>query len=798
MQERRKIALTSLLDNKICGYASCVLDLENYIRPNVALLAAHRRGDHFAKKRLKGIVCGTPLENCSLRNDQNFAPWGRGALRFLDFDKMPFATTPIQFVNSFFAKFAHIDGFEDCCVGEVSASGGCHIFAPALSDDAKADMKFYQQFADSPVDLSCGNSSRVALLSGELICLTSYRPLFTRVDDRIVDELIAMRDAMEGTQPESLVQEAVKIPCAPVSSVVKKESCDLEVYAELLNDLLRQNGGTPQKGERNTTMFKCAVDLISIGCDQLEDLVTLFRDHRFFGLSEREARQSLASALKREEPTRSDAMRQAQTTMLDELPVAFALSNEISVHGKSEHTDTPPEPVCDATTESESASEGAVDAFGDFSPWQKHAPAMPSKLPPFVRTLLKPIKRKSLWPHCLGMSEPTLATLLQGTTFTDLVGDTHSLYCGWMACGIAASSSGKSSAWKPIDAICRASGLYEEDALARQELDDWRKSERKRSTASAGSDRPRNTSRILGSSSTQAAIVQRHADLEGGRSLLMNCSEISALDDAAGGAGKKFWLMNFDNDWFRQERSSSASDSFAVRLSMNISTCCPPSVAQDWFRGEWLTGQITRWNLTTIIADPDEDDSDELYGNLTGYEDTLKVYLSRLDEVAGKHLEVRAIRDLVKRLRDEMLDYAAATGSTALKVLVRRASLRFQKCALLYYTLEGSRMSPLLTEFLVWRWRCMIFSTFFTLGDLIEREQAKDDAAISGRQKQNGPVNLLSFLPEEFDMAKLRALRVERKFADNSDTALKNQVRTWRNRKLISEVSPGVWRKCKK
>ena len=107
-------------------------------------------------------------------------------------------------------------------------------------------------------------------------------------------------------------------------------------------------------------------------------------------------------------------------------------------------------------------------------------------------------------------------------------------------------------------------------------------------------------------------------------------------------------------------------------------------------------------------------------------------------------------------------------------------------------------MTAQLSEFLIWRWRYMIWSAFFTLGDIIEREQAKDDAALSGKAKQNGPVNLLTYLPEDFDIAKLRALRVERKFADNSDTTLKNQLRTWRNRKLISEVSPGVYRKCKK
>lgn len=803
MQERRKIALTSLLNNKICGYASCVLDLENHIRENAALVAAHRKGDRFAKKRLKGIVCGTPLEKSLVRNDQNFAPWGRGALRFLDFDKMPFATTPTQFVNSFFAKFAHIDSFEDCCVAEVSCSGGgCHIFAPALSDDAKADMKFYQRFADSPVDMSCANSSRVCLLTGERICLTSYMSLFTPVDDRIVDELIAMRDALEGTQPKSLVQEAVKIPCAPVSTVVEIESptvaTNLDVYAELLNDLIRQNG-TPQKGERNTTMFKFAVDLISIGCDQLEDLVGLFRAHRFFGISEQEARSCISSALKKEAPERSLQMREAVTAVLETLPAIFALSNEHVVHGKSEHTDTRPEPVCDAATESKSASEGAVDAFGDFSPWQKHAPEMPEfkKLPPSVRTLLKPILKSNLHAHCLCMAEANLAALCHGTTFTDMVGDTRNLGSGWQVCGIAPSSSGKSSSWKPVNAILEAAGLIEEDEMARKELDEWRRSERKRSTASAGTERPRNYSHLIGSSATLSGIVQRHADLEPGHTLLLNTSEISALDQIAQGEGKKLWLQNFDRDWLRCERSSSASDSYAIQLSMNVTTCCPPSVAQDWFRGEWLTGQISRWNLTTIIPDGEEE-SDDLYGDLTGYADSLKPFIARLAKIENQHLDVKPIRELVKQLRDDMLDYAVACGSNALKVLVRRASLRFYKCALLWHTLENRRMSPQLTDFLVWRWNYLIFSSFYTLGDIIEKEQRKDDEA--GKAKQNGPINLLTFLPEEFDMSQLRALRVERKFADNSDTALKNQVRTWKNRKLVSEIAdkPGVWRKCKK
>ncbi|MBR5148174.1 MAG: hypothetical protein IKV15_03130 [Bacteroidaceae bacterium] len=809
MKERKVALFKGLRDPQIQGYATCAADIKKHIEAceNKKLIQYHRDGKTWAKPKMGGIILNRHMEGAEeLRKDNNFYPTAVGDFFMFDKDGLEKSTpfngilSPEELCKKLVETLdEQVPGFADCCVFEKSCSGSLHGAVPCFSGNPKQDLLFYEKVLGVEVDKSVLNPSRCYIVTHHILH-GSYDCLFREVPQEVIEGLRSLSLSLsqgEGTSG-CAVEEVQKVE----ESVVKEDvnaSGDIELYREIITELLE--GQLPVQGTRNQTLYRHTVELMSLGLTDYEQLCDVFESFDWYGLSSSEGKACIRSALKKEAPERSVEMREAVTAVLESLPATFALSNEHVVHGKSEHTVQSPACVCDAATETESASEGTVDAMVGFSPWQKHAPAMPEykNLPPHIRALLKPIKKKSLWAHCISMSEPTLASLVKGTTFKDLHSDTWNLYSGLMCCGVAPTSSGKSSSWKCINAICEASGLFEIDLMARKELDDWRSEERKRSSSTTGSTRPRNYSQILGSSATQSAIVQRHSDLEEGRSLLMNTSEISCLSQLSGGTkdGKQLFVQNFDYDWFRTERSSAAADSSAIRLAMNISTCCPPSVCREFFTGEWLTGLIPRWNFCTIIRDYDEDPSAPLYGDFTGYADSLKPFLARLDSVADQQLDIASIRTLAQELTDKMLDYACATGSGALETLVRRSAVRFLRSAYLHYVLNGSKLTQNLREFLMWRWYYLVFGSMYCVGELIEKEHAKDEAAISGK-KQNGPVNLLTYLPEDFDIAKLRALRVERKFADNSDTTLKNQLRTWRNRKLISEVSPGVYRKCKK
>ena len=781
MQESRKIALTSLLDNKICGYASCVLDLENYIRPNVALVAAHRKGDRYAKKRLKGIVCGTPLENCSLRNDQNFAPWGRGALRFLDFDKMPFATTPTQFVNSFFAKFAHIDGFEDCCVAEVSASGGCHIFAPALSDDAKADMLFYQQFADSPVDLSCSNASRVALLSGEVICLTSYRPLFTPVDDHIVAELIAMRDALEGTQPESLVQEAVKIPCAPVSSVVKIESSDLDVYREIINELL--GGQMPKRGTRNQTLYRHTVELMSLGLSDYEQLCEVFECFGWYGLSPKEGKACVSSALKKQGAERSNECREAVSAVLEKRPhTTIQLSAETSVVVPVNETE-----ACHIVSPSESETETAATAAG-WTPWGV-LPAMPAKLPSFVRLLVSPIRAQHTWAHALTLSESALATYLKNVTFTELTGLSKPLYNGWFTVSLAPSSSGKSVASMCIKAITQK--LDEEDRRVREMMEDWLAEERTRKS-SDGVRKPLNSSRLCGSDTTSSGLFQRFKELDPGTALYISTPELMSLKNVASGDYVKFFLMAHDAEEYSVERSTSTGESGRATLSLNVSAMAPIGIGQEFFAGHTEDGLVSRFIFSTIEENKNWDDLEPLYdtSKLKNYADGFEKYIQRLEAAEGKHFAKREIEDFCKSLQAEIFQMAAEYNSESLRILSRRAIIHLQKMCYLYMILEG-RWTSDLQDFMLWRWRYMLGAMYRVMGKNIESEISKSTSLLNACKSQSGPVSILASMPEHFSLHEFMARRKSLNFADQTESAAKAQLRTLKHRRLIEQDDTG-------
>ena len=785
MQSRKIALFKGLRDPQIQGYATCATDIKKHIEAceNKKLVQYHREGKSWPKAKMGGIILNRHIEGAEeLRKDSNFYPTAVGDLFMFDKDGLEKATpfngilSPEELCKKLVETLdEQVPGFADCCVFEKSCSGSLHGAVPCFSGNPKQDLLFYEKVLGVEVDKSVLNPSRCYIVTHNILH-GSYECLFKEVPQKVIEGLRSLSLALsqgEGTlgsaDVSSVVQEEVKV----VSS---------DLYAELLADVIRQNG-VPQKGERNSTMWRIAVDLIAIGCNQLDDLLELFRAYSFFGLSEQETRSCISSALKKEAPERSLGMREAVSAVLEKRPhTTVQLSAETSEVIPVNETE-----ACHIVSPSESETESAATPAG-WTPWGV-LPAMPAKLPSFVRHLVSPIRAQHTWAHALTLSESALATYLKNVTFTELTGLSKPLYNGWFAVSLAPSSSGKSVATMCIKAITKK--LDEEDRDVRAKLQEWVDEDRTRKS-SDGVRKPKNTSRLCGSDTTSSGLFQRFKELDPGTALYISTPELMTLKNVASGDYVKFFLMAHDAEEYSVERSTSTGESGRATLSLNVSAMAPIGIGQEFFAGHTEDGLVSRFIFSTIEENKNWDDLEPLYDTtkLKNYADGFEKYIQRLEAAEGKHFAKREIEDFCKGLQEEIFQMAAEYNSESLRILSRRAIIHLQKMCYLYMILEG-RWTADLQEFMRYRWRLMLGSMYRVLGKKIESEISKSTSLLNACKSQSGPVSILASMPEHFSLHEFMARRKSLNFADQTESAAKAQLRTLKHRGLVQQDGTG-------
>jgi hypothetical protein len=636
-------------------------------------------------------------------------------------------------------------------------------------------------------DKSVLNCSRAYLATFHIL-QGSYECLFREVPSSVIEGLCklsqgerALEPQVVVVQPESLVQEAVKIPCAPVSSVVKKESCDLDVYREIINELL--GGQMPERGTRNQTLYRHTVELMSLGLSDYEQLCEVFESFDFYTLPAAEAKSCIRSALKKEAAERSNECREAVSAVLEKRPhTTIQLSAETSVVVPVSETE-----ACHIVSPSESETETVATPAG-WTPWGV-LPAMPAKLPSFVRHLVSPIRAQHTWAHALTLSESALATYLKNVTFTELTGLSKPLYNGWFTVSLAPSSSGKSVASMCIKAITQK--LDEEDRRVREMMEDWLAEERTRKS-SDGVRKPLNNSRLCGSDTTSSGLFQRFKELDPGTALYISTPELMSLKNVASGDYVKFFLMAHDAEEYSVERSTSTGESGRATLSLNVSAMAPIGIGQEFFAGHTEDGLVSRFIFSTIEENKNWDDLEPLYDTtkLKNYADGFEKYIQRLEAAEGKHFAKREIEDFCKSLQAEIFQMAAEYNSESLRILSRRAIIHLQKMCYLYMILESRWMSEL-QDFMLWRWRYMLGAMYRVMGKNIESEISKSTSLLNACKSQSGPVSILASMPEHFSLHEFMARRKSLNFADQTEGAAKAQLRTLKHRRLIEQDDTG-------
>ena len=508
-------------------------------------------------------------------------------------------------------------------------------------------------------------------------------------------------------------------------------------YWELYND-----GKEPVEGDRNVLTFELAVTIRSICGYSLEKMMQVIPNYWKTpsrpprGEEIEEWRKTLENALK--EPRKGMPYRLKQ--------VLQALKSQAGVKACGGTLTTPP--------------------------------PMPKKLPPLIKLLTKNVP----WfykPAVANAVFPALGVHLHGVKFRYWDNVDHE--ATFMNVLIGRQSIGKGSIKKPIEYVME--DIRQRDIPNRQREAEWKQ---KNPGAKPKKD-PRPTDiciQMLIDNLTDAVFNQRIVDAHnnGQRFIYTIVDEIEALKKVTSrGTIDEVGLLirkAFDNSMAGQERVGADSVSGIAPLRWNFNAATTPPNARRFFSRMINDGTVSRLDISTIILDDDDDDTAPILGIYDHqFAQELKPYIDRL-EAANGLIECAQAKKLSLDMKQENKDTAKLYDSEAYRVFSYRANVIAWLKGMVLYVAHGYKWSKEIAEFVRWTQQYNLWCKMLYFGQQLERE-LREEIEI---QRQSGPQNLLSLLPDEFTKEQYRQMRQQQGRRGDGDSTL----RTWMTRQYIA------------
>jgi len=403
-------------------------------------------------------------------------------------------------------------------------------------------------------------------------------------------------------------------------------------------------------------------------------------------------------------------------------------------------------------------------------------PPMPEKLPPLIKLLTKNVP----WFYKAAVASavfPALGAHVHGVKFRYWDNVDHEPT--FMNVLIGRQSIGKGSIKKPIEYIM-------EDIRLRDQPNRQREAEWKQKNPGA---KPKKDARptdiciqMLIDNLTDAVFNQRIIDTNnnGGRFIYTIVDEIDGLKKVTSkGTADEVGLLirkAFDNSLAGQERvgADSVSGIAPLRWNFNASTTTPN--ARKFFYKMVNDGTVSRLDIATIIRNDDSDEPPVLGLYDHRYAAELKPYIDRLEAASGL-IECPQARKLSEEMREENKAMAQLYDSEAYRVFSYRANVIAWLKGMVLYVAQGYKWTKEIAEFVRWSQQYNLWCKMLYFGQQLERE-LNEELEI---QRQSGPKNLLSLLPDEFTKEQYQQMRLSQGKIGDGNAAL----RQWASRKYI-------------
>ena len=499
-------------------------------------------------------------------------------------------------------------------------------------------------------------------------------------------------------------------------------------YWELWNE-----GKEPVEGDRDTLTYQLACDLRHIcgrNADWLDEVIPCY--DRF---PQEEKRKKIESALQ----AKSEGMPYRLKQVLQ------ALKEQAAVRACGGTLTTPP--------------------------------PMPKKLPPLIRLLTKNVPDYCKAAVASGVFAP-LGVHMHGVKFRYWDNVEHEPT--FMNVLIGRQSIGKGTIKTPIEYIM--ADIEQRDQPNRQREAEWKQ---KNPGAKQKKD-PRPTDiciQMLIDNLTDAVFNQRVVDAHnnGQRFVYTSVDEIEGLKKVTskGSADEVGLLIRkaFDNSRHGQERVGADSVSGIAPLRWNFNASTTPPNARKFFWKMVNDGTVSRLDVATIISGDNDDDNVPIQGIYDHqFAQELKPYIDRLEAASGL-IECSQAQKLALDIRQENRDAARLYDSEAYRILSYRANVIAWLKGMVLFVAHGYKWSKEIADFVRWSEQYNLWCKMLYFGKQLEKE-LREEVEI---QRQSGPQNLLSLLPDEFTKEQYQQMRQSQGKSGDGESTL----RSWVNRSYI-------------
>ena len=350
--------------------------------------------------------------------------------------------------------------------------------------------------------------------------------------------------------------------------------------------------------------------------------------------------------------------------------------------------------------------------------------------------------------------------------------------CGLMANLVGDSGGNKGQLSPLVEAICR--DFRQHDKAVTDQLVDWQR----QSNVNGGKDssaRPDVGLFFPPVDTTAAGFLLNSMALEPERrTQYFNLPEVEMADGLCGGHKKFSHMIRNIYDMARSGALRATKDGVTgnpiLRASMTFSA--NPYSARDFYKNELFNGTFGRMVFSFKPRSSREGViprqgkySDEFYRKLD-------VYLARLGDCKGRFI-IRPLNKLADKLAADMASLADLVDDDILWDLSKRALHSAWKDGCILWILNNQTWTKSMSELVEWLVYHDIWSKMQTFSDMLK---CKDADLVSEAQRR-GPKNMLDGLPETFNEAQLKALRVS---LGKSEEGAKGQLSQWVFRKFIT------------
>ena len=350
--------------------------------------------------------------------------------------------------------------------------------------------------------------------------------------------------------------------------------------------------------------------------------------------------------------------------------------------------------------------------------------------------------------------------------------------CGLMANLVGDSGCNKGQLSPLVEAICR--DFRQHDKAVTDQLVAWQR----QSNVNGGKDstaRPDVALWFPPVDTTAAGFLLNSMALEPERhTQYFNLPEVEMADGLCGGHKKLSHMIRNIYDMARAGALRATKDGVTgnpiLRASMTLSA--NPYSARDFYKNELFNGTFGRM----VFSYKPRTSRDGRIPRQGKYDDEfyrkLDEYLARLGNCKGRFI-IRPLNKLADKLAADMASLADLVDDDILWDLSKRALHSAWKAGCILWILNNQVFTRSIGDMVEWLCYHDIWSKMQIFSDMLNSK----DANLVSEAQRRGPKNMLDGLPETFNEAQLKALRVK---LGKSEEGANAQLRQWVFRKFIT------------